>query len=320
MLRVPKEKTKINDSGYLNRLMSIPHCFALSSALIFVLPPGPPPPPPLFRCFFNASATVSPGAPDRIKFSSSSSSTSSSRMTRCLTTRLAGGSAFAAGLAEDDSCDDAAGSCFSFVISNKFSDFVGGGGGCADGVGCACARTGAGTGVGTTAGGGARYVVGGMALGGPLLGDGIGVLRDLSDCISRVRSRSISSFFLCCSLTNDDLDTSSLTRFGTVRDTLAAAIVSMSSTRSRSRRILSPIYKRDKICLATCTFDGLIVIMHIDAHLFLARSIILLNLTLVPRGYSGLLFYLNRLACSFSGAFLLQLFGPVFILQRLSGL
>ena len=127
------------------------------------------------------------------------------------------------------------------VISNKLSGFAGDGGGGPDGIGCACARAGAGTGFATTAGG-ARYVVGGTTPGPLPLRDGIGELRDLSDCISRFRRRSISSFFLCCSLTNDDLETSSFTRFGTVRDTLAAEIVSMSSTRSRARRILSSIY------------------------------------------------------------------------------
>ena len=216
--------------------MSIPHCFALSSALRFVLPPAALPPPPFFLCFFKASATVNPGAPDRIKVSSSSSSSSSlmSRMTCCLTTRLAGGSFFAPGLAVEDTCDEAE-SSFNFVISNKLSDCAGDTGGEPDVIGCACARTGAGTGFAATAGG-ARYVV----------GDGIGELRDLSDCMSRFRSRSISSFFFCCSLTNDDLETSSFPRFGTVRDSLAAEIVSMSSTRSRSRRILSSIYMKKK--------------------------------------------------------------------------
>lgn len=234
----------------LNRLMSIPHCFAFSSALSPCFPPVLPP-PPFFLCFIRASATVKPGAPERIKFSSSSSSSSSlssldDKGVCCLTTRFWGGLSFDIGLE--------AVSCFNFVISNKLNGGVGGEGrgeligedgapplllravGCGDsGIDL---RIGAGLGFAT---GGARKGDGGIPTG-ILPGDGSGELSDFNDCRSSCRSRSISSFFFCCSRTNDDTETSSFVGFGTVRDTLAADIVSMSRTRSRSRSFSSAAY------------------------------------------------------------------------------
>ena len=65
-------------------------------------------------------------------------------------------------------------------------------------------------------------------------GEGSGELRDLSDCSSSFRSLSISSFFFCCSLTNDDTDELPFAGFGTVRETLAADCASMSRTLSLS--------------------------------------------------------------------------------------
>lgn len=101
-----------------------------------------------------------------------------------------------------------------------------------------CARTDAGVaGLFGTAGGD-RNGDGGMPTG-ALTGAGSGELRDFRDCKSSFLSRSISSFFFCCSLTNDDTETSSFIGFGTVLETLAAEIVSMSRTRSRSRSFSS---------------------------------------------------------------------------------
>mmetsp|Transcript_30275 Transcript_30275/g.63226 ORF Transcript_30275/g.63226 Transcript_30275/m.63226 type:complete len:268 (-) Transcript_30275:2-805(-) len=122
---------------YLNLLISIPHFFAFSSALVSSFPVGALP-PLSFLCCFKASATVKPGAPDLIISSSSSSSSSSSpRMgpvdngSCCLTARFAGFFLFppVPETVEEGAFDDESESCLNLVISNKLSRCGGDGGG-----------------------------------------------------------------------------------------------------------------------------------------------------------------------------------------------
>mmetsp|Transcript_10072 Transcript_10072/g.21809 ORF Transcript_10072/g.21809 Transcript_10072/m.21809 type:complete len:222 (-) Transcript_10072:1827-2492(-) len=205
---------------YLNLLISIPHFFAFSSALVSSFPVGALP-PLSFLCCFKASATVKPGAPDLIISSSSSSSSSSSpRMgpvdngSCCLTARFAGFFLFppVPETVEEGAFDDESESCLNLVISNKLSrcggDGGGGGlvGGAVEGppslfffaiVRDANDKSGM-----DGAGGGGdddRGTGDGGMLAGALPGDGNGELRDFNDIWSSLRRRSISSFFLRCS-------------------------------------------------------------------------------------------------------------------------
>jgi hypothetical protein len=91
----------------------------------------------------------------------------------------------------------------------------------------------------TAGGAGARCNTGGGILAGCLPGVGSGELRDCNDFLSNCRSRSIASFFLRCSWTNDETETSSFDGLGTVREILAAVYSSISRTFSRSRSFAS---------------------------------------------------------------------------------